>query len=201
MQVAYFDSQDGKCTGTPLIGPIPVTVAPGDRAYVIAFGATTDALRLTSLAIPVLAGDPPLVASIPTTVARSTGPNPCSLVTSDEAAAALGAAVTDTKPDTDQGACEIKAGDASLQVRVETGNAATVFDAVRSAATAPQPVTGIGDRGFTTTDPANAIVILSGETMVAIGMSRSPTGGPADDPNQDQPILRDLVTKAISRIH
>ena len=95
-------------------------------------------------------------------------------------------------PYRDQGACEIKAGDASLQIMVETGNAATVFDAVRSSATAPQPVTGIGDQGFTTTDPANAIVILSGDTMVAIGMSRSPTGGPADDPAEDQPILRDL---------
>jgi hypothetical protein len=200
LQVAYFDSQDSQCTGTPVIGPIPLTATAGDRSYVVAYGAAKTDLHLFALAIPVLPGDPPLLAAPPTISADAGALDVCSLVTPTEAGAALGAAVTGTKPDKSQGTCEYDAGDASLQIQAVRGGATSVFDTIKSGATSPQPISGLGDRGFSTTDPVNSIVIQKGDNLVGLGLNRSAIGGPHDDPSQDQPILRDLSTKALGRL-
>jgi hypothetical protein len=198
LSVAYFDSADGQCTGAPAIGPIPMTVGTGDRAYVIAYGTTPTDLHLSALNIPVMPGDPPLLPAPSTTV--PTAFDVCSLVTPAEAASALGAKVTATKPDATQGTCEYDAGDASVQITAVIGGGGTAFEMLMSGATSAQPVSGLGDRGFTTTDPANSIVIQEGDNLLGIGLSHTAAGGAPDDPATDRPLLRSLATKALGRM-
>jgi hypothetical protein len=195
-QAAYFDILDDRCT-TVVIPPVPLTVQAGDRAYVIAYGTTPANLRLMVLPIPVLPGDPPLLAPKPS--ATPIALDPCRLVSKPDAAAAMGGPVTDTKDDVAAGTCEYDGAGTTVSVALQTDFSQTVFDAAKSASSGPVTVSGLGDAAYSTTQPVNSLFVMKGKTFVAIGLNRHVDGG-QDDPGQDGPILSGLMTKALNAL-
>jgi hypothetical protein len=199
LQVAWFGPVDTNCSQAPVIAPAPVTVAAGDRLFVVGYGTSTSSLHLSSVPIPVLPGDPALVAvTPPTTVAPTLTADPCSLFSKDAAATALGAAVSANTGDKSAGTCSYTAGAATLDVALQSDITKEAFDALRSAATGAQTVAGLGDQAFLTTGPVS-IVVLKGSTMLAIGLDHHADSGP-DDPNIDAPLLKSLAAQAIQHL-
>ncbi|MCU1387312.1 MAG: hypothetical protein JWL72_650 [Ilumatobacteraceae bacterium] len=200
LQIAYFGSDDTDCSQSPVIAPVAVTLAAGDRTYVVAYG-TAGSPELLSIDVPIaaLAGDQPLIPS-PTAVTEtpSSDVDPCSVLTDDQAATALGAPVDNSTGDTTSGACTYTAGAATLFVSIQTGVDTAAFDAIKSGASNGQPAEGIGDDAFFTTDP-DSIVAIKGTTMLAIGLDRHADSGP-DDPAIDDPIIAALATAALQQL-
>ena len=178
-----------------VIPPVPLTVQAGDRAYVIAYGTTPANLRLMVLPILVLAGDPPLLAPKPSPT-TSAALDPCTLVSKADAAAAMGGPVTDTKDDIAAGTCEYDGAGTMVSVALQTDFNRTVFDAAKPASNTVT-VSGLGDAAYSTTQPVNGLFVLKGKTFVAIGLNRHVDGG-QDDPAQDGPVIKDLMSKALS---
>jgi hypothetical protein len=199
LQVAWFGPTDTDCTLAPVIAPVSITVAAGDRMLVVGYGTSTSSLHLAKVSIPVLPGDPALVAvPTPTTVATTLTADPCSLFSKDEAATALGAPVSDSTGDKGAGTCSYAAGTAKLDVALQSDITKEAFDTLRSAATGAQTVAGLGDQAYLMTGPAS-IVVLKGSTLLAIGLDHHADSGP-DDPNVDAPLLKSLAAEAMKHL-
>ena len=81
---------------------------------------------------------------------------------------------------------------------IQTGITTTAFDAIKSGATGTQPVGGIGDDAFFTSDPTS-IVVLKSTTMLAVGLDRHADSGP-DDPAADQPLISAVAAAALHNL-
>jgi hypothetical protein len=199
LQIAYFDGDDSDCSHTPVIAPIAVTLAAGARTYVVAYGNAMKALLSIDVPIPAHPGDQPLISSpTPATETPSSDVDPCSVITKDQAAAALGAPIDNSSGDATQGSCTYTGGAATLLVTIQTGVDTAAFDALKSGASNGQPVRGVGDDAFYTSDPIS-VVAIKATTMIAIGLDRHADSGP-DDPAVDDPIISALATVALQQL-
>lgn len=193
-QIAFFNSSDGNCSQAPAIGPIPVTLAAGDRTILVGWGMDTSSLKLMNIPVATFAGDAPLVPGPTTsTAAPVSAVDPCSLITSDEAAAALGAPVDATTPDAGQGTCTYTAGLVTLTIATQTDMTKQAFDLLINSPGA-QRVDGIGDEAILTADPL-AIIVLRGSTILAVVLDHHSDSG-ADDPAVDTPLIEQIATTA-----
>ena len=199
LQIAYYADSDSDCSQTPVIAPVAVTLAAGARTYVVAYGNASKTLLSIDVPITALSSGQPLIPSpTPPTETPSSAVDPCTVITHDQAAAALGAPVDSATGDTTQGSCTYTAGPATLLVSIQTGIDTAAFDAIKSGASNSQPVSGVGDDAFFTSDP-NSIVAIKGTTMIAIGLDRHADNGP-DDPAVDNPIIAALATAALRNL-
>jgi hypothetical protein len=200
LHIAFFDSSDADCSKAPAIAPVSVSLQAGDRMLIVAYAEpSTSKLLSMPVAIQQFAGDVPLSPSpTPSTETPSSSVDPCSVITKDEAAKALGAPVDSSSGDTTSGSCTFTAGAATLEVSIQTGITTTAFDAIKSGATGTQPVGGIGDDAFFTSDPTS-IVVLKSTTMLAVGLDRHADSGP-DDPAADQPLISAVAAAALHNL-
>jgi hypothetical protein len=134
----------------------------------------------------------------------STKIEPCSLITKQEAAAALGGDIEVT-PTPEKNACVYGVVNAtrngSIVVIVVTSDSDEFqkFGVSRDAGTEAKPISGVGDRAVIfmskerPNEGAKAIQALKGNVYVAIGMSTS-TSPVSED------VLKSLAAKALSRL-
>lgn len=200
LQIAFFDSSDADCSKAPVIAPVSTSLHAGDRMLIVAYPEpSTSKLLSMPVTIQQFAGDVPLIPSpTPSTETPSSTVDPCSVITKDEAAKALGAPVDSSNGDATSGSCTFTAGAATLQLAIQTGITTTAFDALKASAAAAQPAGGIGDGAFFTSDPTS-IVVLKGTTMLAVGLDRHADSGP-DDPAADQPLISAVAIAALRNL-
>jgi len=124
----------------------------------------------------------------------------CSLITREEAAAALGGDIEVTLPP-DGKACVYSTGNGSIVVLAVTSDSADFqkFGMSRDARTVAKPISGVGDKAIILMskekpdEGAKAIQALKGNVYVAIGMS-------ASTPPVSEDVLKTLAMKALSRL-
>lgn len=199
LQIAFFDGLDTDCSHTPVIAPIAVQVAAGDRVFVVGYGTSTDSMKLMDIPIRRFPGDAPL-ASLPPVTTTSSAPavDACSLITTDQATTALGAASDSGNADTSAGTCTYTAGSATLVIGTQSAMTKDAFDLLKSGASGAQQVGGVGDDAFLTTGP-NGIIVLKGTVVLGISLDHHQDAGP-DDPSIDGPLLRSLATAALAKL-
>jgi hypothetical protein len=199
MQVAFFASRDSNCSQEPVISPVAITAAAGDRLFVVAYGTAASSIKLMSIPIRALVGDAPLVPGPTTTTeAPTSAVDPCSVITSNQAATALGAAVDATNADADQGACIYTAGTTVLTIAIQSDMTKEAFDVITSGDPNTQRITGVGDEAVFTSDPGG-IVVLKGTTILAVGLDHHGDNGP-DDPTADHPLIAHIATIALQAL-
>ncbi len=199
LQIAFFDGLDTDCSHTPVIAPIAVQVAAGDRVFVVGYGTSTDSMKLMDIPIRSFPGDAPLVPLPPvTTTSSAPAVDACSLLTADEATTALGAASDSGNADTSAGTCTYTAGSATLVIGTQSAMSKDAFDLLKSGASGAKQVGGVGDDAFLTTGP-NGIIVLKGTVVVGITLDHHQDAGP-DDPSIDGPLLRSLATAALTKL-
>lgn len=193
-QIAYFNSVDSNCSQPPAIGPVAVTLAARDRTYVVGYGTGPSSLKLMNIPVGTFHGDPALVPSPTTsTAAPASAVDPCSVITTDQAAGALGAPVDGSTPDTGQGTCTFTAGVVTLTIAIQSGITNAGFDLVTQSPNA-QPVAGIGDQAVLTSNPVS-IIVLKGTTMIAVVLDHHTDSG-SDDPSVDNPLIEQIARDA-----
>ena len=146
VQLAYYDALDSDCSQPPIVGPTAATLTAGERAYLLPFGGSKETLRLLVVPIPVLAGDPPLVAlPTPTVTASVALPDACTLLSPDAVLAALGEPVTDTEGGADSGGCSWIGTHSSLGLGLQSDMDAATFAALMQGNGVTQSIDGLGD--------------------------------------------------------
>jgi hypothetical protein len=199
MQVAFFPSSDGTCSQAPVIGPISITAVAGDRLFVVAYGVSPAAITLLSIPVRAVAGDAPLVPGPTTTTGAPVSTvDPCSVITSDQASTALGAAVDDSTADTSQGTCTFTAGATVLTIAIQSDMTRQAFDLIASGDPNADHVSGLGDVAVFTSDPGG-IVVLQGTTILAVVLDHHGAAGP-DDANVDRPLLEQVAAIALQAL-
>ena len=197
-QIAYFNSVDSTCSQAPAIGPVAVTLAAGDRTYVVGYGTGPSSLKLMNIPVATFKGDPALVPGPTTsTAAPVSAVDPCSVITTDQAAGALGAPVDGSTPDTGQGTCTFTAGVVTLTIAIQSGMTKAGFDLLTQSPTA-QPIAGIGDQAVLTSNPVS-IIVLKGTTMFAVVLDHHTDSG-SDDPSVDNPLIEQIAKDAAAAL-
>jgi hypothetical protein len=198
VQLAYYDALDSDCSQPPIVGPTAATLTAGERAYLLPFGDSKETLRLLVVPIPVLVGDPPLVAlPTPTVTASVALPDACTLLSPDAVSAALGEPVTDTEGGADSGGCSWIGTHSSLGLGLQSDMDAATFAALMQGNGVTQSIDGLGDASYIVSDNTNRIFVLHGTTMLVLELQRHLDTG-QDDASEDAGMLQSLAASVIA---
>jgi hypothetical protein len=193
-------------TQTPAQMPVETTQPTAEKAAPSSTSASqeTAVTELPTLVpSPTAVSQPPTQEPLPTTAATASGASEldaCTLITPEEASAALGQAIGEPSRETYPGlySCTYPAGDFNhVEIIV------TVYDSPQDAADAFQmeldinqyeQVSGLGDRALRP-EPIMDLTVDQGRYEVSMDILTS-----QDDPQAEYQLARDLAEKALARL-